>query len=70
MSRVVVTCGALALHVKAIAARRGWDVEVRPLPPELHSRPERIAAAGGAAAGEDDVVDAYAGCGTRGARDV
>jgi hypothetical protein len=69
VTRVVVTCGALTLHVKAIAARRGWDVEVRPLPPELHSRPEHIAAAVEAAAGEDDVVLAYADCGTRGALD-
>ena len=28
-----------------IAKRRGWDLEVRPLPPELHNRPERIRAA-------------------------
>jgi uncharacterized protein DUF1638 len=69
VTQVVVTCGALALHVKAIAARRGWDVEVRPLPPELHSRPEHIADAVEAAAGEDDVVLAYADCGTRGALD-
>jgi hypothetical protein len=69
MRHVVVTCGALALHVKAIAARRGWDLEVRALPPELHSRPERIAPAVAAAAGEDDVLVAYADCGTRGALD-
>ena len=50
MTRVVVSCGALALHVKQIAARRGWDVEVRPVPPELHNRPERIRAAVEAAA--------------------
>ena len=66
MSTVVVACGALALHVKRIAARRGWDVEVRPLPPELHNRPETIRAAVDAAGG--DVV-AYADCGTRGALD-
>jgi uncharacterized protein DUF1638 len=66
MTQVVVSCGALALHVKAIAARRGWDVEVRPLSPELHNRPERIRAAVDAAGG--DVV-AYADCGTRGALD-
>ena len=66
MTRVVVACGALALHVNAIARRRGWDVEVRPLPPELHNRPERIRAAVDAAAGDDDVVVAYADCGTRG----
>ena len=45
MTQVVVSCGALALHVKKIAARRGWDLEVRPVPPELHNRPERIRAA-------------------------
>ena len=50
MRHVIVTCGALALHVKAIAARRGWQLEVRALPPELHSRPERIAPAVAAAA--------------------
>ncbi len=69
MKHVLVTCGALALHVKAIAARRGWDLDVRPLPPELHSRPERIATAVGAAAAGDDVLVAYADCGTRGALD-
>jgi Protein of unknown function (DUF1638) len=69
MRHIVVTCGALALHVKAIAARRGWELEVRALPPELHSRPERIAPAVAAAAGEDDVLVAYADCGTRGALD-
>ena len=63
MSTVVVSCGALALHVKKIAARRGWDVEVRPVPPELHNRPERIRSAVEAAAGSDDVVVAYAHCG-------
>ncbi len=63
MTQVVVSCGALALHVKAIAARRGWDVEVRPVPPELHNRPERIRAAVEDAANGDDVVVAYAHCG-------
>jgi hypothetical protein len=63
MTRVVVSCGALALHVKQIAARRGWDLEVRPVPPELHNRPERIRAAVEAAAAGDDVVVAYAHCG-------
>ncbi len=63
MSQVVVACGALALHVKQIAARRGWDLEVRPVPPELHNRPERIRAAVEAAANGDDVLVAYAHCG-------
>jgi hypothetical protein len=63
MTRVVVSCGALALHVKQIAARRGWDLDVRPVPPELHNRPERIEAAVADAAAGDDVVVAYGHCG-------
>jgi len=66
----VVACGALALHVKAIAARRGWDVEVVPIPPELHNRPERIAPAVEAVLPTGGrVVVAYADCGTGGALD-
>jgi hypothetical protein len=63
MTKTVVACGALALHVKKIAARRGWELDVRPVPPELHNRPERIRAAVEEAAGGDDVVVAYAHCG-------
>jgi Protein of unknown function (DUF1638) len=63
MTKVVVSCGALALHVGQIAARRNWDIEVRPVPPELHNRPERIRAAVDEAAAGDDVVVAYAHCG-------
>ena len=72
MSRaVVVSCGALALHIDRIAKRRGWDVEVRPLPPELHNRPERIAPAVDELASRlrarySRVVLAYADCGTNG----
>lgn len=69
MTRVVVACGALAVHVTAIAARRGWELDVRPLPPELHNRPEKIAPAIAEAANGDDVIVAYADCGTRGALD-
>ena len=61
--QVVVSCGALALHVKQIAKRRGWDLEVRPVPPELHNRPERIRAAVAEAANGDEIVVAYAHCG-------
>jgi hypothetical protein len=68
VSTVVVACGALSLHVKAIAARRGWHLDVHPLPPELHNRPERIAPAVDALASRfDRVVLAYADCGTGGA---
>jgi uncharacterized protein DUF1638 len=63
MSTVVVACGALAIHVKQIAKRRGWDLEVRPVPPELHNRPEKIRAAVQETANGDDVVVAYAHCG-------
>jgi len=67
----VIACGALALHVRAIAERRGWDVEVVPLPPELHNRPERIAPAVEELLGQyDRVALGYAGCGTRGALDA
>jgi len=63
MSRTVVACGALSLQIARIARRRGWDLDVRPVPPALHNRPERIRAAVEHAAGEDDVVVAYAHCG-------
>jgi len=70
MRVTVVACGALALHVKSIAARRGWDVEVVPVSPELHNRPERIAPAVEALLPERGrVVVAYADCGTGGALD-
>ena len=65
MSRTIVACGALALHINQIAKRRGWDLEVRPLPPELHNRPERIRDA----LGDDVDLVGYADCGTRGALD-
>jgi hypothetical protein len=38
----VVACGALALHVRSISDRRGWKVDVHPLPPVLHNRPGEI----------------------------
>jgi hypothetical protein len=67
----VVACGALALHIERIARRRGWDVEVHPLPPVLHNRPERIAPA--VAARLDELAGrhrrlavAYADCGSHG----
>jgi len=70
----VITCGALTRHVDRIRERRGWDVEVHPLPPLLHQRPERIAPAVRAKAQElagrcDAVAIAYADCGTYGALD-
>ncbi len=74
MSVGVVACGALALHVREIADRRGWDVDVHPLPPAHHNRPERIAPEverrlRELAPGHERLVVAYADCGTRGALD-
>jgi len=74
MSTVVVSCGALALHVKAIAACDGLALDVHPLPPELHNRPERIAPAVEALAERlagryDRILIGYADCGSRGAVD-
>jgi len=70
----VLACGALALHVKAIAARDGLALDVHPLPPELHNRPERIAPAVEALAERlagryDRILIGYADCGSRGAVD-
>ncbi|HEY4827566.1 MAG TPA: DUF1638 domain-containing protein [Solirubrobacteraceae bacterium] len=66
----VVACGALALDVRRIAGRRGWDVDVIPVPALLHNQPERIApAVAELSAGRDVVALAYGDCGTRGALD-
>lgn len=71
----LVACGALAQPAAEAAARHGWAVDVHPLPPLLHNRPERIA-------GEvermvrhlrsryDRVAVGYADCGTYGALDA
>jgi hypothetical protein len=75
MSRVgVVACGALAVHVRAIARRRGWDVDVHPIAALLHNRPERIPVAverelSRLAGAYDVLAVAYADCGTYGALD-
>lgn len=70
MSRAVVACGALALDVRRIARRRGWEVEVIPVPALLHNYPDRISAAVvEAAEGHDVVAVAYGDCGTYGELD-
>jgi hypothetical protein len=70
MSTAVVSCGALAVHVRAVAARRGWDVDVLPVDALLHNHPERIPDAVRAVAAQHErVVLAYADCGTYGALD-
>jgi len=70
----VVACGAIARHVAEVADRRGWPVDVHPLPPLLHNRPDRIAAAVEDAVRRlrpryAAVAVAYADCGTYGALD-
>jgi hypothetical protein len=65
----IVACGALAVHIQAIARRRGWELEVQPLPAVLHNRPEQIAPAVREALTDDVVAVAYADCGTYGAID-
>ena len=70
MSRAVVACGALALDVRRIARRRGWELEVIPVPALLHNHPERIAGAVAELSRDRDVVGlAYGDCGTYGALD-
>jgi hypothetical protein len=70
----VIACGALAGHIREIAARRGWPVVVRPLPARLHNRPEEISGnteriVASAQANGSRAVLAYADCGTYGALD-
>jgi Protein of unknown function (DUF1638) len=70
----VVACGAIARHVADVADRRGWPVDVHPLPPLLHNRPERIAAevereVAALRLRYGRVAVGYADCGTYGALD-
>lgn len=71
MSRpAVIACGALALDVRRIARRRGWEVQVLPVPALLHNQPERIAPAVAAVCeGREVVAVAYGDCGTYGGLD-
>jgi hypothetical protein len=71
----VVACGALAADVRRIARRRGWAVDVHPLPALLHNTPEGIAPAVEAALERlrgryERVAVGYADCGTYGALDA
>jgi Protein of unknown function (DUF1638) len=70
----VIACGALAVHVRAISRRRGWHVDLHPVPALHHNRPSRIAPAVRARvealqARYDVLACAYADCGTYGALD-
>lgn len=71
----VVACGALAQPTAEVVARRGWPVDVHPLPPLLHNQPQLIAGEVRRLATElagryDEVAVAYADCGTYGALDT
>jgi hypothetical protein len=70
----LVACGAIAQPCAELAARRGWPVDVHPLPPLLHNQPHRIADRVeelGAELSEryQAVAVGYADCGTYGAVD-
>jgi hypothetical protein len=70
----LIACGALAQPAAEVVARRGWSVDVHPLPPLLHNQPQRIAGeverlAEDLATRYRDVVIGYADCGTYGALD-
>ena len=69
--KTVVACGALAVDVRRIARRRGWDLKVIPVPALLHNNPQRIApAVAAASAGHEVAAFAYGDCGTYGALDA
>ena len=71
----VIACGALAADIRKIARRRGWQIDVHPVPALLHNRPERIPPAVEAelkrlSSGYERVAVAYGDCGTYGALDA
>ena len=70
----LIACGAIAQPAAAVVERRGWPVDVHPLPPLLHNHPQRIATevralADRLAPSYEKVVIGYADCGTYGALD-
>ena len=74
MSTAVIACGALAADVRAIASRRGWDVDVHPIDALLHNHPDRLAPSIERSTerllGRYEAVEvAYADCGSFGAID-
>ena len=71
----LIACGALAQPAAEVATRRGWPLDVHPLPPLLHNQPHLIAdevrsLAETLAERYDRVVVGYADCGTYGALDT
>ena len=72
---LIIACGALAHEIAALRRANGWSaLDVCCLPPELHNRPERIAAAVQEKirehrAGYRSIFIAYGDCGTGGKLD-
>jgi hypothetical protein len=71
----VVACGALAVNVRRVARRRGWRVDVHPVPALLHNRPEGIPPAveeelARLRSRYSSLAVAYGDCGTRGGLDA
>ena len=74
MSTAVIACGALAADVRAIASRRGWDIDVHPIDALLHNHPDRLAPSIERSIERllgryEAVAVAYADCGSFGAID-
>ncbi|MEO9140362.1 MAG: DUF1638 domain-containing protein [Jatrophihabitans sp.] len=70
----LIACGAIAQPAEQIVARRGWAVDVHPLPPLLHNQPHLIANEVSALAASlapqyASIAIGYADCGTYGALD-
>jgi hypothetical protein len=71
----LIACGAIAQPSAGVVERRGWPVDVHPLPPLLHNQPHEIAGAVRELASEllatyGSVAGGYADCGTYGALDA
>ena len=71
----LVACGAIAQPCAEVAADHGWPLDVHPLPPLLHNRPELIAARVEELGQELErryaaVAVGYADCGTYGELDA
>jgi uncharacterized protein DUF1638 len=66
----IVACGALALDVRRIALRRGWELDVVPVDALLHNRPGEIPrAVAQLSEGRNVIGIAYGDCGTQGGLD-
>ena len=74
-SLLIISCGAIAREVMAVAKSSGWqNLKVTQIPAELHNRPDQIPAAvekklATYAADYDHVFAAFGDCGTGGMLD-